>query len=37
MQNVMDGGKWGYGYRGLILLIVLVLVIAALVKSLFFR
>ncbi len=37
MQNMMDGGTWGMGAGGLILLIVLVLAIAALVKYLFFR
>lgn len=37
MQNMMDGGMWGMGIGGLILLIVLVLVIAALAKYLFLR
>ena len=37
MHNMMDGGMWSMGIGGLILLIVLVLVIAALVKYLFFR
>jgi hypothetical protein len=37
MHNMMDGGMWGMGIVGLILLIVLALVIAALVKYLFFR
>ena len=36
MPNMMDGGMWGMGIGGLIVLIVLVLVIAALVKYLFF-
>jgi len=35
---MMDGGiMWGMGLLGLILVIVLVLVIAALIKYLFFR
>ena len=38
MQNMMDGGTmWGMGLGGLIALILLVLVIAALVKYVFFR
>lgn len=37
MQNMMDGGMWGMGFGGLILLIVVLLVIAALVKYVFFR
>ena len=38
MQNMMDGGMmWGMGLGGLIALILLVLVIAALVKYVFFR
>jgi hypothetical protein len=38
MQHMMDGGMmWGMGVGGLIVLIVLVLVIAALVKYVFFR
>jgi hypothetical protein len=38
MQNMMDGGTmWGMGLGGLIALIILVLVIAALVKYVFFR
>jgi hypothetical protein len=37
MQNMMDGGMWGMGAGGLILLVLLVLVIAALVKYVFFR
>jgi hypothetical protein len=37
MQTMMDGGMWGMGIGGLIFLIVLVLVIAALVKYVFFR
>ena len=38
MQHMMDGGMtWGTGVGGLIALILLVLVIAALVKYVFFR
>jgi hypothetical protein len=37
MQTMMDGGMWGMGIGGLIVLIVLLLVIAALVKYVFFR
>ena len=38
MHNIMmDGGMWGMGIGGIIVLIVLVLVIAALVKYVFFR
>jgi len=38
MQKMMDGGTmWGVGLGGLIALIILVLVIAALVKYVFFR
>jgi hypothetical protein len=38
MQNIMDGGMmWGTGIGGLIALILLVLIIAALVKYVFFR
>ena len=38
MQHMMDGGvMWGVGVGGLIALILLVLVIAALVKYVFFR
>ncbi len=37
MQNMMDGGMWGMGIGGLILLIVLVLVTAALITYVFFR
>jgi hypothetical protein len=37
MQNMMDGGMWGMGIGGLILVIVIVLVFAALVKYVFFR
>jgi hypothetical protein len=38
MQHMMDGGMmWGMGLGGFILLIVLILVIAALVKYVFFR
>jgi hypothetical protein len=37
MQKMMDGGMWGTGIGGLIFLIVLALVIAALVKDVFFR
>jgi hypothetical protein len=36
MQNMMDG-MWGMGTGGLILLIPLALVIAALLKYVFFR
>jgi len=34
---MMDGGMWGMGVGGLVILILLALVIAALVKYLFFR
>jgi hypothetical protein len=34
---MMDGGMWGMGAGGLILLVLLVLVIAALVKYVFLR
>jgi hypothetical protein len=38
MPNVMDGGMmWGMGLGALIALVVVALVIAALVKYLFFR
>ena len=37
MQNMMDGGMWGMGIGGLITLVVLALIIAALVKYVFFR
>lgn len=38
MEHMMDGGMmWGMWLGGLILLIVLVLAIAALIKSVFFR
>ena len=37
MPNMMDGGMWGMGTGGLILLILIVLVFAALVKYVFFR
>jgi hypothetical protein len=38
MQHMTDGGMmWGMGLGGLIALILLVLVIAALVKYVFFR
>ena len=38
MQHMMDGGMmWGMGLGGLIALILLVLVIAALAKYVFFR
>jgi hypothetical protein len=37
MPNMMDGGMWGMGIGGLIALVVVALVIAALVKYLFFR
>ena len=38
MRHMMDGGMmWGMGLGGLIALILLVLVIAALVKYVFFR
>jgi hypothetical protein len=38
MQHMMDGGMmWGMGVGGLIALILLVLVIASLVKYIFFR
>ena len=38
MQQMMDGGMmWGMGHGGLIALILLVLVIVALVKYVFFR
>jgi hypothetical protein len=38
MRQMMDGGMmWGMGFGGLIALILLILVIAALVKYVFFR
>ena len=37
MQTMMDGGMWGMGIGGLVILILLVLIIAALVKYVFFR
>ena len=37
MRNMMDGGMWGMGIGGLIALVVIALVIAALVKYVFFR
>lgn len=38
MENGMDGGMmWGMGISGLVALVVVVLVIAALVKYLFYR
>jgi len=37
MDNMMDGGMWGMGVGGVILLVLVVLVIAALVKYVFFR
>jgi hypothetical protein len=38
MRDMMDGGMmWGMGAFGILALIVLVLLIAALVKYLFFR
>jgi len=37
MQNMMDGGMWGMGVGGVVLLILVVLVMAALVKYVFFR
>jgi hypothetical protein len=37
MQDMMDGGMWGMGTGGLLVVILLVLVIAALVKYVFFR
>lgn len=37
MDQMMPGGMWGMGFVGLVLLILLALVIAALVKYLFFR
>jgi hypothetical protein len=38
MQHMMDGGMmWGMGLGGLIALTILVLVIVALVKYVFFR
>jgi len=38
MQRMMDGGMmWGMGLGGLIAILLLVLVIAALVKYVFFR
>lgn len=37
MREMMGGGMWGMGIGSLIVLIVLVLVIAALVKYVFFR
>ena len=37
MHDMMGEGMWGMGIGGLILLIVTILLIAALVKYLFFR
>lgn len=38
MQHMMDGGMmWGMGLGGLIALVLIVLLIAALVKYVFFR
>jgi hypothetical protein len=38
MQQMMDGGMmWGMGLGGLIALVVVALIIAALVKYVFFR
>jgi hypothetical protein len=37
MHNMMDGGMWGMGIGGLIALVVVALIIAALVKYVFFR
>ena len=37
MNNMMGGMMWGMGLAGLIAVVVLVLVVAALVKYLFFR
>jgi Ca2+/Na+ antiporter len=38
MQQMMDGGMtWGMGLGGIIFVILVVLVIAALVKYIFFR
>lgn len=37
MDQVMSGGMWGMGLAGFILLALVVLVIAALVKFVFFR
>jgi hypothetical protein len=38
MNHMMDGGMmWGMGLAGIIALVVTVLVIAALIKYLFFR
>jgi hypothetical protein len=37
MEHMMDGGMWGMGIGGLIVLILIVLVFAALVKYVFFR
>lgn len=38
MERMMDGGMmWGMGVGGLIALVVLALVVAALVKYVFFR
>jgi len=37
MEQMMDGGMWGMGTGGLILLILIALVFAALMKYVFFR
>jgi hypothetical protein len=37
MHQMMSGGMWGKGVAGFILLALVVLVIAALVKFVFFR
>jgi hypothetical protein len=37
MEHMMDGGMWGMGAGGLILLVLIILVFAALVKYIFFR
>jgi hypothetical protein len=37
MPSMMDGGMWGMGIGGLIALVVGALVIAALIKYVFFR
>jgi hypothetical protein len=37
MDSMMDGGMWGMGLGGLLLILLAVLAIAALVKYVFFR
>jgi hypothetical protein len=37
MHDVMPGMMWGMGLRGIVLAVPVILVIAALIKFLFFR